>query len=151
MQLKDATIYTKKFLKMTQKVHFGLKIKQLIDNKKETLEEAAKRIGGTKSNLSKILRKEDVNTALLKQIGDAYGVGFQYFFRDLVQYNQSSQNTGMQVVGEKIINYESTGQKNAVTTKEHADFEILSERLKSCQNENRLLREMIEILKGKQN
>ncbi len=134
---------------MKQKIDFGLKIKQLIDKHGETLEEAANRVGGSKSNLSKIVKKPDVNTALLREFGEAYGVGLAYFFKDFVQYNQVSTNTGIQAVGEKIINYEATGKKEGITAKVDADKEILIERLKAAETEIKLLREMVDILKNR--
>lgn len=86
---------------MKQKIDFGLKIRQLIDKHGETLEEAAKRVGGSKSNLSKIVKKADVNTELLRSFGEAYGVGLGYFFKDFAQYNQTAQSVGIQAIGEK--------------------------------------------------
>lgn len=134
---------------MKQKIDFGLKIKQLIDKHGETLEEAANRVGGSKSNLSKIVKKPDVNTALLREFGEAYGVGLAYFFKDFVQYNQVSTNTGIQAVGEKIISYEATGKKEGMSNKADTEKEILIERLKAAETEIKLLREMVDILKNR--
>lgn len=134
---------------MKQKIDFGLKIKQLIDKHGETLEEAAKRVGGSKSNLSKIVKKEDVNTELLRAFGEAYGVGLGYFFRDFVQYNQTAQSAGIQAVGEKIISYETNGKKEGVSNKDEVQTKILIERVKGLESENKLLREMVELLKNR--
>ena len=132
---------------MKQDIDFGLKIKQLIDKHGETLEEAAKRVGGSKSNLSKIVKKRDVSTELLRNFGEAYGVGLAYFFKDFVTYQQTAQNTGIQAVGEKIITYEAVGKKEGVSAKESVETKILIERCKGLENENKLLREMVELLK----
>lgn len=134
---------------MTPNTNFGLRIKQLIKSRRDTLEEAGKKVGLTKSTISKVLDREDVSTALLKKFGEAYGVGLAYFFKDFVQYNQVSTNTGIQAVGEKIINYEATGKKEGITAKVDADKEILIERLKAAETEIKLLREMVDILKNR--
>lgn len=147
-----ASNHTEKFPKMKQEFSFGLIIKRLIDSKGDTLEDAAKKVGGSKSNISKILRKKDVNTELLREFADAYGVGLGYFFQSFAPvYNtkQTAENVGIQAVAEKIMSYEAVGKKTAKTDKDDTTKEILIERLKGLESENKLLREMVELLKSR--
>ncbi|WP_028526149.1 helix-turn-helix domain-containing protein [Runella limosa] len=137
---------------MKQEFSFGLIIKRLIDSKGDTLEDAAKKVGGSKSNISKILKKKDVNTELLRDFADAYGVGLGYFFQSFAPvYNttQSAKNVGIQAVAEKIMPYEAIGKKTANSGKNSINEEILIERLKRLESENKLLREMVELLKSR--
>lgn len=137
---------------MKQEFSFGLVIKRLIDSKGDTLEDAAKKVGGSKSNISKILRKKDVNTELLREFAAAYGVGLGYFFQSFAPvYNtkQNAENVGIQAVAEKIMSYEAVGKKARNTDKNSINEEILIERIKGLESENKLLREMVELLKSR--
>ena len=137
---------------MKQEFSFGLIIKRLIDSKGDTLEDAAKKVGGSKSNISKILRKKDVNTEILREFADAYGVGLGYFFQSFAPVyntNQTAQNVGIQAVGEKIMSYDAIGKKTANSGKNSIKEEILIERIKGLESENKLLREMVDLLKNR--
>ncbi len=134
---------------MTPNTNFGLKISELIKSRRDTLEEAGKKVGLTKSSISKIMEREDVSTALLKRFGEAYGVGLGYFFRDFVMNQQVGQNVGIQAIGEKIMHQQTIGNNSGITNKADANTELLNERIKGLEKENALLRDMVDILKNR--
>lgn len=61
-------------------MHIGLKIKELSVKKKITLADVAKALGKTKQAVYEIVDKEDVNSAILKQLSSAFDVPISYFF-----------------------------------------------------------------------
>lgn len=136
---------------MLQKPNIGLKIKRLIDLKKETLEEAGKKVGASKANVSRWTRQKDINTKILWKLCEVYGVQMSYFFSESTSYTQKDNtiNTAVNAVGEKIINYGNPTQNTVLNEKQDTDFNLLTERLKSCEEKNALLERMIKILEKK--
>lgn len=61
-------------------MHIGLKIKELSVRKKITLADVAKALGKTKQAVYEIVDKEDVNSAILKQLSSSFDVPISYFF-----------------------------------------------------------------------
>lgn len=136
---------------MEQEINFGLKIKQLIDLKKETFEESGKRIGVTKSTVYRWTTQKDLGTDVLKQICKGYGVSMSYFLEGSKSYVQRDNviNAAINAVGEKIMNYANTAQNEGLSTKKDLDYNLLTERLKGCEEKNALLERMIKILENK--
>lgn len=63
-------------------MHIGLKIKELSVRKKITLADVAKALGKTKQAVYEIVDKEDVNSAILKQLSSSFDVPISYFFEE---------------------------------------------------------------------
>lgn len=58
----------------------GLRIRELADRKNLTLVDLAKALGKTKQAVYEMVEKEDVNTAILKQLSAVYDVPISFFF-----------------------------------------------------------------------
>jgi len=136
---------------MQQEIHFGLKIKKLIDLKKETFEESGKRVGVTKSTVNRWTRQKDLGTDVLKQVCAAYGVSMSYFLSESTSYVQKDNiiNAGVNAVGEKIMSYVENKPQHVPDVSQSVDYKLLAERLNSCEEQNKLLRDMVAILKTK--
>lgn len=61
-------------------MHIGLKIKELAVKKNLTLADVAKVLGKTKQAIYEIVDKEDVNSAILKQLSSSFNVPISFFF-----------------------------------------------------------------------
>lgn len=67
--------------------NIGLKIKELMSQEKIDAPELAKRIGKTKQAVYAMLDKEDINTAVLRDISKVFNVPITFFFGDSSQEN----------------------------------------------------------------
>lgn len=67
--------------------NIGLKIKELMSQEKIDAPELAKRIGKTKQAVYVMLDKEDINTAVLRDISKVFNVPITFFFGDSSQEN----------------------------------------------------------------
>ncbi len=67
--------------------NIGLKIKELMGQEKIDAPELAKRIGKTKQAVYAMLDKEDINTAVLRDISKVFNVPITFFFGDSSQEN----------------------------------------------------------------
>lgn len=63
-------------------MHIGLKIKGLMSKEKVDAPALAKKIGKTKQAVYDMLEKEDVSTAILKQLSDIFKVPVTFFLTD---------------------------------------------------------------------
>lgn len=63
-------------------MHIGLEINNLARKKKINLAELARRIGRDKQSVYEMVKKEDLNTGLLKKIAMALDVPITHFFED---------------------------------------------------------------------
>ncbi|WP_028523188.1 helix-turn-helix domain-containing protein [Runella limosa] len=135
---------------MEQELNFGLKIKQLIESRRHTYEEAASIIGVTRSTVHRWTTLKDLGTDVLRQVCKAYQIEFSYFLSS-ANYTQNAKvvNAGINAVGEKIMNYGTVEHNSGVSPKNEVDNKILIERLKSCEEKNALLERMIKILESK--
>lgn len=68
-------------------LNIGLKIKELMGQEKIDAPELAKRIGKTKQAVYAMLDKEDINTAVLRDISKVFNVPITFFFGDSSQEN----------------------------------------------------------------
>lgn len=66
-------------------LHFGEKIKELVESRGMSIPEFARQLGKTKPTVYEMLGKEDVNTAILKKIADIFGIGLSDFFVEDVE------------------------------------------------------------------
>ena len=67
--------------------NIGLKIKELMGQEKIDAPELAKRMGKTKQAVYAMLDKEDINTAVLRDISKVFNVPITFFFGDSSQEN----------------------------------------------------------------
>lgn len=67
--------------------NIGLKIKELMSQEKIDAPELAKRIGKTKQAVYAMLDKEDISTAVLRDISKVFNVPITFFFGDSSQEN----------------------------------------------------------------
>lgn len=136
---------------MRNEIDFGLKIKQLIEEKEETFETAAKRLKSNKSTVYRWTIQKDVSTEVLRKVCEAYNVSMSYFLNEPKTYLQKDNliNAQINAVGEKIMNYAHTGQNEGLSQQSNQDLKLLTERLKSCEEKNVLLEKMVAILEKK--
>lgn len=65
-----------------QENKIGFKIKELASQQNITLAELAKKLGKTKQAVYDIVEKEDVSTAILRQVADVFDVSISSFFNE---------------------------------------------------------------------
>lgn len=75
---KNGLIFKKKFTTMC----IGLKIKELMSKEKMDAPTLARRLGKTKQAVYDMLEKEDVNTAILRQLSDIFKVPVTFFLTE---------------------------------------------------------------------
>lgn len=61
-------------------VHIGLKIKELMGERKIDAPTLAKRMNKTKQAVYVMLEKEDISTSVLREVAKVFGVSLSYFF-----------------------------------------------------------------------
>ncbi len=136
---------------MSANIDFGAKIKNLIERHGDTYEEAAKKVGSNRSTVNRWTRQKDVDTRVLKQLCTGYKITMSYFLSESANYTQSQNqiNGGINAQGEKIMQYQNLGNNEGQSIKESADYKILIERLKSCEEKNALLEKIVGIYEKK--
>lgn len=116
-------------------IHLGERVKKVIERSNDTVKEAAVKLEESEGNLYKKLKMKDLSTEFIRRVSKVYRVSFQSFFTDN-QYTNISQIGGVNQMGEKNFNQNS-----------QIDSQILTERLKACEDKNKLLLEQIELYK----
>lgn len=61
-------------------VHIGLKIKELMSERKIDAPTLAKRLNKTKQAVYVMLEKEDISTSVLREVANVFNVSLSYFF-----------------------------------------------------------------------
>lgn len=61
-------------------VHIGLKIKELMSERKIDAPTLAKRLNKTKQAVYVMLEKEDISTSVLREVANVFDVSLSYFF-----------------------------------------------------------------------
>ena len=130
---------------MSNDIHLGKRVKRVFDRAGHTIEEAARRVEISTSNLYKKIGMKDLDTDFLRRVSAAYGVSLSSFFAEN-QYAKIEQNGNINAVGEKIIQSYGNGTKGGQTTNDDTQYEVLSERLKGCEAEKEALKKHIELL-----
>lgn len=119
---------------MTSNIHFGLKIRELIDSKRMTQTAASKLIGYTLPGFTKLLGKEDIGTDVLKKICAAFNIDMSYFLTNNGTY-VSQKGTG---------NVNASGVNNSVSA---YNTDATNIELIGLRSENESLKEQIVLLK----
>ena len=91
---EDPEVETSLDKKNEQGNKIGYKIKELANQENITLAELAKRLGKTKQAVYDIVEKEDVSTAILRQVANIFDVPVSFFFA-------SDEQTGTTVVEDR--------------------------------------------------
>jgi transcriptional regulator with XRE-family HTH domain len=138
---------------MMSDLNFGLKIKQLIKKQNLTIEEAAETLGYTRQGFSTILKKEDINTAVLKKVCEVFNTDMSYFLtNNRYEVNQSG---AFNVVGDAKNSYNKIGlnEMTAAIDKELIVLKTenlgLRNQIEGLKNLVESQRETIEILKNR--
>lgn len=61
-------------------VHIGLKIKELMSERKIDAPTLAKKLNKTKQAVYVMLEKEDISTSVLREVANVFNVSLSYFF-----------------------------------------------------------------------
>jgi len=134
----------------TSQLHFGQLIENLVRDKGSDIDSEARKWGFERNNLYKIFHKEDLNTGHLRRACEIYRVDMSYFLGE----NRSVNQVGKANIGGSG-NIQYKGQANTLSPIEHADNNLinenerLKEQVRHLNDQNQLLREMVEILKAK--
>lgn len=82
--------------------NIGLKIKELMSQEKIDAPELAKRIGKTKQAVYAMIEKEDINTAVLRDISKVFNVPITYFFDGNSQENVDLLKKEIQLLKDEL-------------------------------------------------
>ncbi|MFN8349398.1 MAG: helix-turn-helix transcriptional regulator [Spirosomataceae bacterium] len=130
---------------MDTNLHLGKRVKRVFDRAGHTVEEAARRVELSTSNLYKKINSPDLDTEFLRRVSSAYGVSLASFFAEN-QYSNNTQSGIVNAVGEKIMQSYSNEKAGGQTTNDKREVEIFIERLKGCEAEKEGLKKQIELL-----
>jgi hypothetical protein len=120
----------KKLFKTNNGPHFGNLIRELMEGKKGGVQLAAKKLDYALESLYPIFRKKDVNTSLLKKICEIYKIDLGYFLQG--------------GVGNSDESWEAMDLDNL---KLQQRVEVLEAEKSGLEQQNKLLREMLEMYK----
>jgi len=109
----------------------GLKIKELITEKKVNVPELAKLIGKTKQSVYGYLDKEDIDTSILRKIAEVLEVPVSSFFEDASTGIKNFNKDGVQNIGVKNAksNFYASGDTDKILLLEQ-EVKHLKEKLK---------------------
>jgi transcriptional regulator with XRE-family HTH domain len=124
-------------------IHFGLKIRELMEKNGHTYREAEKATGIPASNLNNHVKSSDINTKTLRKLAVGYQVPMTYFFEEKV-IGSHSQRTD--IVNDSGIVYSSQRHTVGGANKETS---VKDERIRGLEKEVELLRQMVDILQKK--
>ncbi len=121
------------------------KIKKLVKLKKLTYKEFANEIGVTEQTVHNWFQnRTKISIDQLEKIASYFEVPVSYFF------DESGSNINSVVNNGNISNNKIVGSNIQITlAKKENEIELLKAKLESCQNENKTLRELIDVLKEK--
>lgn len=85
----------------------GFKINQLAESRGLPLSELAVRLGKTKQAIYDLIKKEDVNTSIVRECSKIFGVPISYFFEEQAVENSISNITGAAAINGNATNSES--------------------------------------------
>jgi hypothetical protein len=122
---------------MNNTFHFGQAIKSFLEDQPGGIPEAAKKLEYTHQSLYPIFRKADVNTSLLRKIGEVYGINP---FKSLVEY-WGEVSEVKQFLEEKAT-YNQSENESA-----RRRIAVLEAEKNGLEEQVKLLREMVEVLK----
>jgi len=117
--------------------NFGQLIEEIVRKKGSDVETEAKRWGYSQNALYKIFKKEDVGTDILKKVSELYKVRIETLLGNINHTNMIGYANAM---NDSTVHYNST---NTNTMRE------LEAKVDKLESENKLLREMVEILKSR--
>jgi transcriptional regulator with XRE-family HTH domain len=120
-------------------IHLGRVIKQLLEQNEVSFNAAAEKLDYTVQALYPIFEKEDVNTSLLKKLGNIYNVPLSYFFNPYLWVNRKSSfadDEGVNQIASRV--------------EDDVRLTLLESENKNLKEQNELLREMLDMYKAKE-
>jgi hypothetical protein len=117
--------------------HFGEAIKEFLESQPGGVHEAAKKLGYKVLSLYPIFRKADVNTALLRKLGEVYKTNP---FISLNLYG--NQEADVKLLQEEMPAYDQPELHSAMKI-----IAVLEAQKSGLEEQVKLLREMVDVLK----
>ena len=103
-------------------MHIGLKIKQLVELKKISPQELARKIGKkSKQSIYDYYKKESIDTAVLQKIADALEIPITAFFEDSENTNNNTYTSSIHDRGKNI--YQKGTEHNKGESKDIKELE----------------------------
>lgn len=125
--------------------HFGKLLQNLIDRKGTTKEEAAKIAEMSVSNFYRTLKRQDLDTSILRRFLNYYNTPLTSLLPETKPYTFQQQG-GQNVVGEKIINYAGGNVTSSINDNSASRVSVLENALNSCEVEREGLKKQIALL-----
>jgi len=124
-------------------VNFGLRIRQLIKQRKMTIQDAADKMGYSRQGFTDVIDKEDVNTAILRKVCEVFEIDLDYF---LGEGSFSVRQKGNANVAGHGNTYSGN---NNTSGNEAARIELLESENQHLKKQIQLLEQMVEVLRTK--
>jgi transcriptional regulator with XRE-family HTH domain len=126
-------------------IHFGKRLKGLVDDRKLSVSDLAARTGKTTTAIYEIFKKEDLNTGILKEFAEVLEIPIINLFEEV--------NTGSQPInhgkGKDLPTFNEADFPKYGLSRNEADLQLCLEKVKGLQREVELLKEVNEMLKKK--
>jgi len=126
-------------------IHFGKRLKGLVDDRKLSVSDLAAKTGKTTTAIYEIFKKEDLNTGILKEFAEVLEIPIINLFEEA--------NTGTQPVnhtkGKDLPIFNEADFPKYGLSRNEADLQLCLEKVKGLQREVELLKEVNEMLKKK--
>lgn len=124
-------------------VNFGLRIRQLIKERKLTIQDAADKMGYSRQGFTDVIDKEDVNTAILRKVCEVFEIDLDYFLGD-------SSFSVRQKGNANVAGHRNTySRNNNASGTEAARIELLETENLHLKKQVQLLEQMVEVLRTK--
>jgi DNA-binding Xre family transcriptional regulator len=126
-------------------IHIGLNLKSILEQKRINTTEFAKAWGKSEQAVYDLYKKKDIQTSLLKNLAMILKVEITDLLRPTHQY---IQNAKINSLGDgNVMQYGKTNHSSI--SNPDAEVKLLKEQLTSQIEQNKLLKEMVEILKSR--
>ncbi|HEV7381505.1 MAG TPA: hypothetical protein VGN64_17025 [Dyadobacter sp.] len=123
--------------------HLGQQVEFLAKQKGITIDQIATALGRHEASVYEIFKKKDFTTAHLRILADLMNLSLSVFFNE--QYiNQSGK---VNQVADTANSQHSKSGSNYMNSDQQSEITILKEKVDSLTEQNKLLREMNELLK----
>jgi transcriptional regulator with XRE-family HTH domain len=126
-------------------IHLGQRVEFLARQKGISVEQIAAALGRHEASVYEIFKKKDFTTAHLKIIADLMNLSLSVFFNEHYINQQGRIN---QVADQATTQYSKSGSNNMNADQQY-EINRLKEKVESLTEQNKLLREMNELLKNR--
>lgn len=124
-------------------LNFGLRIRQLIKQRKMTIQDAADKMGYSRQGFTDVIDKEDVNTAILRKVCEVFEIDLDYFLGDSSFSVRQKGNANVAGHGNTYSGNNNTSGNEA------ARIELLESENQHLKKQIQLLEQMVEVLRTK--